>query len=216
LTYQWNNGVVTDQITVTQAGIYNVIATSIKGCTASKTAALQVRALPNANAGSDIRVYNGEHFELNAGGAGSGGSYAWISGDGLHATNIPNPEGHVDVNTSFVVQVTDVYGCKNTDAVTVELKDELECLGSTSGFTPNADGFNDLWIIPCLEYYPNNTLEIFNRWGQNVYTARNYNNDFGGIYNGTALPDGTYYYIVNITSTLLRKTAYKGTVTIIR
>jgi large repetitive protein len=215
-TYQWSNGAVIDQISVTQAGIYNVIATSAKGCTASKTAALQVRALPIANAGNDIEVYFGEHFELGASGAGTNGSYEWISGAGLHETNIPNPEGHIQTATTYVVKVTDAFGCTNTDEVLVELRDELGCLNSTEGITPNDDGFNDAWLIPCLEFYPENTLEIFNRWGQPVYTYRNYLNQFTGFANGTNLPDGTYYYIVNLNNPNLKRSVYKGTITIIR
>jgi gliding motility-associated-like protein len=215
-TYQWSNGAVIDQISVTQAGIYNVIATSAKGCTASKTAALQVRALPIANAGVDLEVYLNEPFTLDASGAGTNGSYNWVANTGLLQTNIPNPSGAIATATTYVVTVTDVHGCTNTDEVLVELRDELGCLNSTEGITPNDDGFNDEWLIPCLEFYPENTLEIFNRWGQPVYTYRNYYNQFTGFSNGTNLPDGTYYYIVNLNNPNLKRSVYKGTITIIR
>ncbi len=70
-----------------------------------------------------------------------------------------------------------------------------------SGFSPNRDGVNDLFVIT----RPFNTsinLEIFNRWGNLVYRSRDYNNDWGGKGNqpnnilGEDLPDGTYYYVV--------------------
>ena len=60
-------------------------------------------------------------------------------------------------------------------------------------------------IINCIEDFPNNSLEIYNRWGNIVYKTRNYKNDWGGISNGPAtinsqeeLPIGTYYYVLNL------------------
>ncbi len=70
-----------------------------------------------------------------------------------------------------------------------------------SGFSPNRDGTNDLFVIT----RPFNTsinLEVFNRWGNLVYRNREYKNEWGGRGNqpnnilGEELPDGTYYYIV--------------------
>ena len=62
--------------------------------------------------------------------------------------------------------------------------------------TPNVDNNNDTFIIPCLANYPNNKLTVFNRWGDKVYQAAPYMNDWQGTYNNTELPQGTYYYIL--------------------
>ena len=74
-------------------------------------------------------------------------------------------------------------------------------------FTPNGDGLNDYLVFKGLENFPNNTLQIFNRWGVLVYSADGYgvgDNLFTGISNGRStinkdakLPEGTYYYILN-------------------
>ena len=45
---------------------------------------------------------------------------------------------------------------------------------------------NDTFVIDCIEAYPNNTLEIYNRWGNIVYETRGYNNDWDGTSNGRA------------------------------
>ncbi|WP_416443777.1 Ig-like domain-containing protein [Leeuwenhoekiella sp. A16] len=74
--------------------------------------------------------------------------------------------------------------------------------------TPNGDGMNDIFMIQNIENFPNNTVEIFNRWGVQVYKAKGYNpmtdNVFRGYSDGRAtirrgerLPTGTYYYVVN-------------------
>ncbi|MCP4461014.1 MAG: gliding motility-associated C-terminal domain-containing protein, partial [Cytophagales bacterium] len=72
--------------------------------------------------------------------------------------------------------------------------------------TANGDTRNDFFRIDCLDFYPNNNVQIFTRAGQQVYEANNYNNadpDNGGIRfdgiarNGNPLPSGTYFYVID-------------------
>ena len=67
-----------------------------------------------------------------------------------------------------------------------------------NAFTPNGDGVNDTWDIKYLNLYPNCTVAIFNRWGQNLFSSVGYGVPWDGTYRGAALPTGTYYYIVNL------------------
>ncbi len=67
--------------------------------------------------------------------------------------------------------------------------------------TPNNDGMNDAFIIPCLAEdgtYPNNVLSIFNQWGDEVYHAEPYNNNWEGTFDGEDLPASTYFYIIDL------------------
>jgi len=66
-------------------------------------------------------------------------------------------------------------------------------------FTPNNDGINDSFIIPCLalDDFPNNQISIFNQWGDEVQKSAPYQNDWIGTYNGEDLPVGTYYYVLD-------------------
>ncbi len=81
----------------------------------------------------------------------------------------------------------------------------LGCLIVLNEFSPNDDGVNDNLVINCIENYPNNRLEIYNRWGNLVYKKQNYNNEFDGTSNGRSvvngtekLPVGTYYYVLDL------------------
>ena len=68
-----------------------------------------------------------------------------------------------------------------------------------SGFTPDADGINDLFVIPGLNNYSKINLTIYNRYGNMVYLNDAYQNDWDGTaLNGAALPDGTYFYILEV------------------
>jgi gliding motility-associated-like protein len=65
--------------------------------------------------------------------------------------------------------------------------------------TPNGDGDNEAWVIDGLEAYPDAAVVIYNRWGDEVYSAQPYNNDWTGTFRDRgALPDGTYYYILTL------------------
>jgi gliding motility-associated-like protein len=87
------------------------------------------------------------------------------------------------------------------DTAWVFINIELDSIYIPNGFSPNGDGTNDEFDIPGITNYPEATLRVFNRWGDEVwdsklpYVARKWdgNNDFGN-----PLPDGTYYYILDL------------------
>jgi len=80
-------------------------------------------------------------------------------------------------------------------------------------FTPNGDGINDTWDIKFLDLYVNCTVDIFTRWGQKIYTSIGYGTPWDGTFKGSALPTGTYYYVINLKNGL---TPLSGFVAIIR
>ncbi|OXB09908.1 gliding motility-associated C-terminal domain-containing protein [Flavobacterium reichenbachii] len=75
-----------------------------------------------------------------------------------------------------------------------------------NGISPNGDGKNDSFLIKGIDKYPDNEVEIYNRWGVKVYSAKSYNESdvmFRGYSDGRAtinrgekLPTGTYFYIL--------------------
>ena len=80
-------------------------------------------------------------------------------------------------------------------------------------FSPNGDGINDKFVIDNINdtnCYPDNTVEIYNRWGVLVYSTKGYNNTtnaFDGVSNSrsvlsqsSGVPTGTYFYILTYTS----------------
>jgi gliding motility-associated-like protein len=72
-------------------------------------------------------------------------------------------------------------------------------------FSPNGDGINETFVIEGLETSPDNELFIFNRWGVEVFSMKNYDNSFDGTSQGRGtiaednkLPVGTYYYVLKL------------------
>ncbi len=69
----------------------------------------------------------------------------------------------------------------------------------TNGVSPNGDGINDLWIIRGIENYPNNIVQLYDKWGDLVYEKRGYDNTWNGIGRaGKPLPDGTFFYVLKL------------------
>ncbi len=68
-------------------------------------------------------------------------------------------------------------------------------------FTPDGDGINDTWTIHNIGNYPNSLVRVFNSWGKEVFSARNYQNDWDGRYKDLSnkLPDaGSYYFQIDL------------------
>jgi len=79
-------------------------------------------------------------------------------------------------------------------------------------FTPNGDGFNDRWEILNIEEMAPCQVDVFNRWGEKVFSSSQYNNDWEGTYRGKALANDTYYYLMRCKDGVL----HKGTVNILK
>ncbi|MCB0634860.1 MAG: gliding motility-associated C-terminal domain-containing protein, partial [Lewinella sp.] len=76
---------------------------------------------------------------------------------------------------------------------------------------------NDEFIIFCVGDYPDNHLEVYNRWGQLVFEADNYDNTWEGTtQDGQALPEGPYYYILEYKDPEDNLVQQKGSLTILR
>lgn len=90
-----------------------------------------------------------------------------------------------------------------------------------SGLTPNGDGHNDLWIIDFVDLHPENTMEVYNRWGALVWKGTNYDNGLnisgnGGVVwngydlDGKVVPDGTYFFIFTTLTNGVESCSTKG------
>uniref|UniRef100_UPI002607AFDB T9SS type B sorting domain-containing protein n=1 Tax=uncultured Muriicola sp. TaxID=1583102 RepID=UPI002607AFDB len=86
----------------------------------------------------------------------------------------------------------------NVSFVDIEASPEIpdNCGLEFNQFSPNGDGINDFLVVNCIELFPNNFLEIFDRYGNSVFSATNYDNTWDGVGKNGNLPKGTYYYIL--------------------
>ena len=88
-----------------------------------------------------------------------------------------------------------------------------------NAITPNEDGLNDRLVFDIIDpdgkEYPQNDIVIYNRWGDVVFEASPYKNDWNGVgKDGSILPQATYYYILRLN--IPGGTILRGDVTILK
>lgn len=117
-----------------------------------------------------------------------------------------------DLGPGFYSVTVSTPSCTITRTFEIITSPDTDCdIHFFNAFSPNNDGLNDTWEIENIENppYVDNEVEIFNRWGQSVWTGQHYDNanvvwkGFGD--SGNQLPSATYFYIATINDKV-----YKG------
>ena len=215
--YVWDNTISIDSIANNlKAGQYILQITDANNCKTSNTFTLT----QNEQIQISLDVTNTNCPESNNGAITStvtGGvspyKYIW---NNLETTYSSISELDTGI---YKLEVVDILGCTTTTDTSINYIEET-CLLIPTVITPNADGFNDTWEIKGIDFYENVQINIFNRWGDEVFsftgTGEEYSQtsmQWDGTYKGMKLPLGTYVYILNIEAI---DEVYKGTVTIVR
>ena len=132
-------------------------------------------------------------------------SYLWDDSNGQTTATASG----LAPNIEYVVVVTDDIGCTLTTSVFVEGTEG--CFFIATAITPNGDGVNDAWILGGMEFYTDSKINVYNRWGQNVFSSTGYNTQWDGTYQGQLLPVADYYFTIDYAPD---KDVIMGTVTI--
>lgn len=197
-TYSWSNGSTAQDAYGLTAGIYTLAITDSKGCVLTDTFTITEPAVltgtlspyfyPN---GFNVSLFNQSDGSVDLTITGGTLPYSIFWSNGTTAEDLSNvPAG------LYSVIVQDSNGCIFNANVLLKQPFNLEL---PTGITPNNDGLNDYFIIHGIESYPNNVLEIYNRWGNIVYDVKGYTNDWNGVNNsGEELPTGTYFVVFTI------------------
>ena len=109
----------------------------------------------------------------------------------------------------YFVNIIDDIGCTLDTMVTVP--PNVGCFFIATALTPNGDGSNDEWIVGGLEYFPEASVSVINRWGQVIYESKGYTVPWDGLYNGQKVAVADYYYVINFNS---ERDPITGTVTV--
>jgi gliding motility-associated-like protein len=130
--------------------VYTVTGTDVNGCKNTAPLTVNVNQLPPVDAGVDQAICIGDTTQLQATGAGLGGTYFWTPAVGMiSAQSDPDPFVNPTVTQIYLVEGTDANGCKNTDAVTVNINplppvsagpDIAICIGDNTPITASGAG----------------------------------------------------------------------------
>lgn len=160
----------------------------------SNTITVIVNPSPLVSAGADVSIIIGDTTTLS----GFGGDIAlWSPSIGLSDPNIPNPQANPIVTTAYIYTGISLNGCTSTDTVIVTVN-PLLAIDIKNLITANKDGFNDFWILVGVDNFPLTEVHVYDIYGAEVYQNADYKNDWDGSYRGDKLPNGSYYYVVQI------------------
>jgi len=157
--------------------------------------------------GKDTVVLAGTTAVLSARVSGGPGDYLYQWSPGsmvVHNTFAITETVPLSSGTQFLVRVTDAAtGCFSEKSFQVTVEKSIDdMLVITNGITPNGDGNNDVWKIKGIEFFPDNEVVILNRWGDRIKMLQHYDNVNvfwdGSNEHGKPVPDGTYFYTLNI------------------
>ncbi len=196
------------------------IVSTVNGCSDTVNQMITVTPLPEAgfsynfssgvNVGTTFNFIDTSLYSV---------AYNWDFGNGQtsteqHPTTIYFQNGHFPV----VQYVYDNLGCFDSTVVWVEI-DNITSEISTlipNVISPNGDGLNDVWKLSFIDLlYPNAIVEIYNEWGQQIFRSEGYANPWDGSYNGEAVPDGNYFYVINLNDNS-ENSIYKGALLVLR
>ncbi len=189
------NNPVIENASVSMSGTYTVTS-SLGSCT-SLPVAVPVTVLPPPTLDIEA-VCNENRFMINAqphenSFDAEAATYVWLSPNGTALQGNP-----VDITGAapgmYSVAITTADGCSTSGQVLVA---RTLCTVPL-GISPNGDGNNDNWNLEGLDIVK---LEIFSRYGNIVYEANQYKDEwYGQDFKGRPLPDGTYYYYMKLTT----------------
>jgi gliding motility-associated-like protein len=194
---QLSNPAISNPVATVKAEIvYILTVTEPGGCYDRDTVILGVHPLLGIYAGMDTTIAIGQTIQLNATG-GPFDVYSWIPQEGLDDPSVQSPLLLVTRDRIYYVTGTTEYGCHETDSVIITTAGNLIIY---SGFTPNGDGINDFWDIDNVKYYPNITVDVYNRWGGQVFHSKGYSDEqrWDGTYKGKDVSIGTYWYVISL------------------
>jgi gliding motility-associated-like protein len=198
-------------LSISNAGCPNILYDTIH---------VNVLAPLNIDAGRDTSILMNQPLQLNAKlSDGRSVNYLWTPSTGLNNATIPNPIAIVDGNPEYLrytVSATDSIGCTASDNLLVDVIKSGPEIYVPTGFTPNADGRNDV-LKPTVygitkQYY----FSVYNRWGQQIYFTTEIGKGWNGYFNGAAQPSGAYIFIAEGIDFLGKRITRKGTSVLIR
>ncbi|MBI4646351.1 MAG: gliding motility-associated C-terminal domain-containing protein [Bacteroidia bacterium] len=211
-TFLWSNGETDQNISGLHAGTYFVTITDANQITLTDSFDIVEPSrieMENVTVPASCNIGKDGSITIHAQGGLPPYIFAWNTTP-VQTDSIATGLGAGNYN----ITITDSAGCTLTDTIILTAAD-VSCLFIPDAFTPNGDGKNDEWVILGIEYYPEAEIEIFNRWGNRVFSCRgHYENDFwDGTYKNRKLPTCSYIYIIKLND---GSEPINGIVTIIR
>lgn len=188
-------------------GVYSLVDVTDANCpnTISGQETIVVNPLPSAPIAGEDGTFCSTFDLPDITASGGNGTFTWYEDDlltvqlGTGNTYAPNN----DLGTTLYYVTETENGCEGPASFVTITIESCEVIIPTA-FTPNGDLAYDTWEIPNLDNsYPNNSVYVYNRWGNLIFQHNSDNgnnpysqNQWDGTYQGQLLPVASYYFII--------------------
>ena len=197
VSYTINNIPTSQYVLATKTqGEYSILLVEdVNDCVSDTNGHIKVtvNALPVAVISpSEVTIYVGDEVELDA---GEYSFYEWYtSGDSLLSNNQVLT---VTDSGKFYIWVEDENGCRDMSEFAIVNTVPLTQLFVPTAFTPNDDEHNELFVIKGL-FIKEYNIQIYNRWGDLLFESNTIDKYWDGMYNNRRVPEGSYYYNIEV------------------
>jgi len=199
-------------------GTYSLIVTDANQCKDTSNTSFSVFGTSTIHAGFTPSVTQGQ-APLNVVFANTSigaANYGWSFGNNTTTSTLPNPVYTYTTNGTYTVTLLATNGSCRDSTYAVITVDIPTSIVIPNIFSPNGDGLNDEFIITCTGMKTLN-CDIFNRWGQLVYTLTAPNQNWDGkLNNGNQATEGTYYFMLNAVGVDAKTYTYQGPITLVK
>lgn len=203
--------------TLTAAGTYCKMYNGSNGCDSLRCLELSLLPKPDLQVTADTFVVRDSSVQLFV--LPDNETYLWSPSLGLSCTQCSDPIATPDSTTIYSVVVTDENGCRSIAMIQVKVFNacSIRNLKIPSAITPNGDGLNDTFRIVAEEGLENITsMEIYNRWGQKVFSGSGIQSEWDARFNGQEVPSDVYVYIIKVRCTTGPEQVIAGDLTVIK
>lgn len=196
----------------TDTTTYQVVATDSVFCSDTLFAKINVKPIPDVKIVThDTTLDYGSNIQLAATGAQI---FTWSPANTLSNPNIVNPIASPTEPVTYVVTGVAADGCSAQDTVRININYRGR-LYVPSAFSPNKDGRNDRFRVANFTFEKILEFHVYNRWGQEVFTATD-NKGWDGTWKNVPQDMDTYEYLVRVGFPDGFVETFKGDVTLVR
>jgi gliding motility-associated-like protein len=156
-------------------------------------------------------IFAGQEAQITASGQSPEAPVSWTPDEFVGNASAAITNAFPTETTEFLVN-SQIGQCEVSSSVMVIVGDAVDF---SNAISPNGDNVNDFWEIYGIQKFPRAEVNVYDRWGQNVFRSIGYASPWDGTNRGKKLPTGSYYYVIELNSPVVYIEPYTGYISII-
>ncbi|HEX8270197.1 MAG TPA: choice-of-anchor L domain-containing protein [Flavobacterium sp.] len=186
-SYDWTNEDTDRMTTVSTPGTYSVTVTNAQGCSATKTFIVGVSGSAIFESVT-INDFAGENNSVTINFSGTGVYEFSLDGENWQSSPVFNGLA----TGEYLVYIRDTNGCPSVGPISVYVLDYPHF------FTPNGDGFNDIWRIRFPNDRASKIITIMDRYGKTLFSFSGNGSGWDGTFHSRQMPATDYWFVLEL------------------